>query len=41
MDEIAKLRMACQGCDQEVSDDREIPAVVHHPELHEQIFRNR
>jgi predicted DNA-binding helix-hairpin-helix protein len=33
MDEIAKLRMACQGCDQEVSDDREIPAVVHHPDL--------
>lgn len=34
MDEIAKLSMACQGCDQEISEDREIPAVVHHPELH-------
>ena len=31
MDEIAKLHMACQGCDQEVSDDREIPAQVYRP----------
>ena len=31
---LPNCRLACQGCDQEVSEDRDIPAGVHHPELH-------
>lgn len=33
MDPLVKLKLACQGCDQEVAGDGEIPAAVRHPDL--------
>ena len=37
MDEIAKLQLACQACDQEVSEDHDIPVWAHHPDLHNKL----
>lgn len=33
MDPLVKLKLACQGCDQEVASDGEIPASVRRPDL--------
>lgn len=33
MDALNKLRLACQGCEQEVIGDSEIPSMARHPEL--------
>lgn len=32
MDMLNKLHLACQGCDQEVIGDSEIPVLVRHPD---------